>query len=287
MNSLNTTRSLIKNDFRGKAILITGGTKGIGLAMALAFAREGARAYLTYKWGSASVESVCEVFRKEGLLEPILIEADASNDEDTDIVLQRIKESHESIEVFVSNVSFSQLVPDVEAYKKRSFLKSLEYSAWPFLGYSQKIKETFGRYPRYILATSSFGVDSYYIQYDFVAAAKAVMETFCRYMAKHLLNEDVRVNILRSRPVSTESLRATFGEGYEAFAKKYYGEQAFVTVEEVGEAALAMCSGLLDAMTGQILMLDHGVTFHDNIQYIFEHRDEMGFEALIAEAESK
>lgn len=278
---------MIKNDFRGKAILITGGTKGIGLAIALAFAREGAHAYLTYKWGSASLDSIRETFRNEGLFEPILIEADASNEEDTDMVLRRIKEDHEHIEVFVSNVSFSQLVSDESSYKKRSFLKSLEYSAWPFLGYSQKIKQTFGRYPHYILGTSSFGVDTYYIQYDFVAASKAVMETFCRYMGKHLLNEGVRVNILRSRPVATDSLRATFGEGYEAFAKKHFGEEAFVTVEEVGEAALAMCSGLMDAMTGQVLMIDHGVTFHDNIQYMFEHRDEMGFEALLAEVENK
>ena len=41
------------NDFRGKAVLITGGTAGIGLATGLAFGRRGADCTLTYRWGSA------------------------------------------------------------------------------------------------------------------------------------------------------------------------------------------------------------------------------------------
>ncbi|MCB9643872.1 MAG: SDR family oxidoreductase [Myxococcales bacterium] len=276
---------MIKNDFRGKAVLITGGTKGIGLSIALAFAREGAQAYLTYKWGTASHDAVRNAFTKEGLLEPILIEADASIDDDTNAILEKIKEKHDGIEVFVSNVSFAQIVQDMGAYKKRSFLKSLEYSAWPFLGYSKRIKEFFGSYPRYILATSSDGPDTYCVGYDFVAVSKTVMETFCRYMAKHLFNEGVRVNVLRARPVSTDSLRATFGDDFEPFVKKYHGEEFFITVDEVGDAALAMCSGLMDAMTGQVLMLDRGVAFHDNIMHLFENRDELGLSLLLEDAE--
>ena len=52
---------MIQIDMSGKSVLITGGTKGIGLASALKFAEAGARTYLTYKWGSANTE---ELFRK-------------------------------------------------------------------------------------------------------------------------------------------------------------------------------------------------------------------------------
>ena len=267
---------MIKNDFKNKAVLITGGTKGIGLSIALAFAKEGAQAYLTYKWGTGEQSSIDKAFTDVGALPPVLIEADAASDEDTDALLEKIKQKHDGIEVFVSNVSFAQVIGDPSHYKKRHFLKSLEYSAWPFMGYSQKINKVFGSYPRYILATSSDGPDTYCVGYDFVAASKAVMETFCRYMAKHLFDQGVRVNVLRARPVSTDSLRATFGEHFEPFVKKYHGEEFFITVEEVGDAALAMCSGLMDAMTGQVLMLDRGVAFHDNIMHLFEHRHELG-----------
>lgn len=267
---------MIRNDFRNKAVLVTGGTKGLGLAIALAFGKEGAQTYLTYKWGSADMTAVTRAFVEAGAPTPCLIEADVNNKEDTLALLHKIKEKHDRIEVFVSNVSFSMVGGDFESYKKRSFLKSLEYSAWPLMGYTQDIHAVFGSYPHYILGTSCDGPERYYPGYDFVAASKAVMETFCKYMAKHLFKEGVRVNILRSRPISTDSLRATFGDEFEPFLRKWYGDEYMITLEEVGETALALCSGLLDAMTGQILLLDRGVAFQDNTMRFFEHREQYG-----------
>jgi len=105
------------------------------------------------------------------------------------------------------------------------------------------------------------------------------METFCKYMAKHLWEEErARINILRSRPVSTESLVATFGEQFEPWLKKNWGDDYFVELEAVGQAALAMCSGLMDAMTGQVVLLDKGVSFQDNMMRMFERRAEVGWE---------
>jgi enoyl-[acyl-carrier-protein] reductase (NADH) len=269
---------MIKNDFRNKAVLVTGGTKGLGLAIALAFAKEGAQTYLTYKWGTADEDALIKSFTDVGAPAPRLLEADASVKEDTIALLEAIKEHHDSIEVFVSNVSFAQVGGDVEQYKRRHFLKSLQYSAWPFMGYTQLTKKIFGSYPRYILATSCDGPETYYPGYEFVASSKVVMETFCKYMGKHLYPEGSRINILRSRPVSTDSLRATFGEDFEPFLRKYYGDDYFISAEEVGEAALCLCSGLLDAMTGQVVLLDRGVAFEDNMMRLFQHREEYGLE---------
>ncbi|MEM1007686.1 MAG: SDR family NAD(P)-dependent oxidoreductase, partial [Myxococcota bacterium] len=69
---------MLKNDFTNKAVLITGGTKGIGLAIGLAFAKEGAQVYLTYKWGSGQHDALARVFTDAGALAPILVEADAA-----------------------------------------------------------------------------------------------------------------------------------------------------------------------------------------------------------------
>ena len=41
------------------------------------------------------------------------------------------------------------------------------------------------------------------------------METLCRYMNYRLFDEDVRINVVRSRLVRTESLRATFGHDFQ------------------------------------------------------------------------
>ncbi|HEY0136691.1 MAG TPA: SDR family NAD(P)-dependent oxidoreductase, partial [Nannocystis sp.] len=66
------------NDFTGKAVLITGGTRGIGLACGLAFARHGARVILTHRWGSADEGELRAKFAELGAPEPMIVEADVS-----------------------------------------------------------------------------------------------------------------------------------------------------------------------------------------------------------------
>ena len=65
------------NDFHGKAVLITGGTKGIGLATGLAFGQAGAHVTLTHKWGSADEDEIRQQFADCGAPEPKIMEADA------------------------------------------------------------------------------------------------------------------------------------------------------------------------------------------------------------------
>jgi enoyl-[acyl-carrier-protein] reductase (NADH) len=99
------------------------------------------------------------------------------------------------------------------------------------------------------------------------------METLCRYMSYRLSEKDVRINVVRSRLVRTESLRATFGRDFELFAEKFNMKRQFISCEEVAGSILALCSGLLDGMTGQVLMVDRGTSFFDNLMRIYAERD--------------
>lgn len=263
------------NDLRGKAVLITGGTMGIGLATGLAFARRGAACTLTHKWGTADEEEIRRMFAAEDLQPPHIIQADVSRDEDTLKVLEEMSQRHDRIETFVSNVSVALVVRDLEDYHQKSLFKSIEYSAWPLFAYPRQIRRVFGRYPRYIVGLSSGGPDHFYQNYDFVAASKAVMETLCRYLNYRLRDEDVRINVVRSRLVRTESLRATFGREFEAFAERFTTERQFISPEEVANAVLALCSGLMDGVSGQVLMVDRGATFCDNLMRLYHERDQL------------
>jgi NAD(P)-dependent dehydrogenase (short-subunit alcohol dehydrogenase family) len=263
------------SDLRGKAVLITGGTMGIGLATALAFARQGALCTLTYKWGTAVPDEVFAKFRQEDLPEPNMVEADVGRAEDTDALLQQLRQRYDRIEVFISNVAVGQVVQGLDDYVLRSLYRSVQYSAWPMVEYPVKIKQVFGRYPRYIVGLSSGGPDHFYKNYDFVAASKAVMETLCRYMNYRLYDEDVRINVVRSRLVRTESLRATFGKDFEKFAERFNMERQFIGCEEVANAILALCSGLMDGVSGQILMIDRGTTFFDNVMRLYNERSKL------------
>ncbi len=261
------------SDLKDKAVLITGGTKGIGLATGLAFARQGARVWLTHRWASADESQIVRRFADEGLPPPHIVQADVANKEETAVLLEQIKQHHEHIEAFISNVAFGCIVGDLEDYKLRSLFRSIEYSAWPFFQYPSEIQKLFGRWPRYVVGLSSGGPDHYYQNYDFVAAARAAMETLCRYMNYRLLAEDVRINVVRSLLVRTDSLRATFGAEFEAFAERFNMKRLFISEDEIANAILGLCSGLMDGVRGQVLTVDRGTTFFDNLMRIYNERE--------------
>lgn len=245
---------------------------GVGLATALAFAAQGATCWLTYRFGSADEEEVRAHFAALGALPPHLVLADASRDDDTQALLAEMRAVHERVDVFVSNVSGAPVVDDLDHYSKRSLFKSIEYSAWPLVAYTQRIKSTFGHYPRYVVGMSSTGVDAFSSGYDFVAGSKAVLETLCRYLNYHLFDEDVRVNIVRSRSIRTASFDAHFGPEFAAFAQRFTRPHHFMQAEEVARAVVALCSGLMDGVSGQVLTVDRGTTFFDNLMRLYDER---------------
>jgi NAD(P)-dependent dehydrogenase (short-subunit alcohol dehydrogenase family) len=265
----------VMNDFHGKNVLVTGGTKGIGLATGLAFGQRGARVVLTHRWGTASEDDVRAAFDKLGAPPPLICEADVSHHEDTVALLERIGRELGPLDVFVSNASMALVVKGLDDYDKRALFRSIEYSAWPLYEYTKEAKRILGRYPRYVIGLSSGGPDHFYKNYDFVASSKAVLETLCRYMSYRLAKENVRVNVVRSRLVSTESLRATFGSDFEEFVKKFNMAHQFITPEEVANTIVALSSGLMDGVSGQVLMVDRGTTFSDNLMRLYEERDDL------------
>lgn len=78
---------------RDRVVLITGGTRGIGLATALVFASHGAQTVLTYKWGSADLDEVRRRVMEAGGPEPLIVQADIALEEDTIALLAQVKRS--------------------------------------------------------------------------------------------------------------------------------------------------------------------------------------------------
>ena len=269
---------MITLDYSGKTVLITGGTKGIGLATGLAFGAGGAKIVMTHKWGTADEDAIRARFKEVGAPDPVIECADVSQADDTKALMETLKGSHgiTAVDEFVSNAAFALVVKGLDSYKKKSLFKTLEYSTWPLIDYTRRIHKTFGAYPRYVVAVSSDGPDSFYQGYDFVAASKALMELFVRYMTAHLKDEEININVLRARSVKTESLEATFGPDFVPFLQKYGGKKVLITVEECANAILAMCSGLLDAMNGQILFLDYAERIRDTLMNLYTDRDRLG-----------
>lgn len=256
-----------------RVILVTGGTKGLGKAIGLKFAGRGDQVVLTYGWGSVEDQDVLQEFADAGCVAPFLRQADVINETDTADLIAEIGDRFGRLDVFVSNVSFANLIKDIEDYQESSFLKSIEYSAWPLIAYTRQIKETIGSYPRYVFALSSHGPDRFHKNYDFAAATKAVSEVLVKYLAYHFFDERVIFNVIRTRPIITDSLLATLGEEWQAFIDAYDVPGTQVEPEEVANFVYMLCSGLMDAVRGQTLIADKGYNFAEGLQHLYRGRE--------------
>jgi NAD(P)-dependent dehydrogenase (short-subunit alcohol dehydrogenase family) len=260
------------NDFRGRAVLVTGGTRGIGLATGLAFGRIGADVTLTHKWGSADEAAIAGAFAAAGAPPPVIVQADASHVDDVRAVLEGIRRRHDRLEVLVSNVAFAAVVQSLEDYSRKALLTGIDYSAWPMVSHTMAARELFGRAPRYVVGVSSQGVDSMHVGYDLVAAAKAVLETLCRYLHYRLRAEGTTVNVVRTRFVDTTSLADTFGEAFAPFVRRFEPD-VLTPPDEVADAVVGICSGLMDALGGQVLSVDRGAGLYENFSRLYQERD--------------
>ena len=265
-------------DFSGKVALITGGTRGIGLETALAFAKRGAQCVLTFNWGDHDRKAIEQAFEKIGGPKPLLYQADVANPDDTADLFEKLKHETGRVDIFISNVSMALVVKSFEDYSLNALKKSISYSSWPMVSYAMKSKEILGAYPGHIIGMSSPGPDYYHYGYDFVAASKTVMEVLCRYLTYQLRTENVVVNTVRSRAIKTQSLETTFGKELEQFLERVnVPDNYWIQPEEIANTIIALCSGYCDAIRGETIHVDRGTCFFDNMMGMYAQERKMAF----------
>ena len=251
----------------GRTALVTGGTRGLGKAVGLELARAGAAVFLTHRWGSASEAEIAAEFAAAAAPAPHVVESDVSDRAAVRDLMAAIKARTGRLDVVVSNVAFAKVVKDISELKKSSLDLSLSYSAWPLVDHVQAAREVLGRYPKYVIAISSDGPDVCHPGYELAGASKAVLETLCRYLAVRLRAEGVRVNAVRPGLLDTASSRAIAGDAAIDAVK----ERAPGVVQDprgVARACVALCSGLMDSVTGQVLVVDEGWSLVDPLAFL-------------------
>src|SRR5579872_156349 len=124
---------MLSVDFGNRTVLVTGGTRGLGKAIGIEFARGGAAVFLTHRWGSVAEEDLMAEFAEQGLPAPRIVQSDVSDPDSTRELLRAIKQQTGRLDIVISNVAFAKVVNDLFDLKRSAFELSLRYSAWPIV----------------------------------------------------------------------------------------------------------------------------------------------------------
>jgi NAD(P)-dependent dehydrogenase (short-subunit alcohol dehydrogenase family) len=250
-------------DYRSKSVLVVGGTHPLGLATALAFGRRGARCVLTDPGGGAAADDVRQQFQHAEALPPLLVPTDGALSDDCAALLGELQRHGLTPEALVSVSPEGGLVHDLGGWTERAVVQAVRAGGWPTYEYVLRLREACGRCPRYVVAVSPDNTAHYASGFDCRAASAAVLEVLCRFLSYHLRHEDVRINVLRIRTAPAEVV---------AFADRLGYGDTFVDPEEVAGVVQAMCSGLLDGVRGQVIAVDRGATFFDDLCRLYQLR---------------
>jgi enoyl-[acyl-carrier protein] reductase III len=242
---------------RNKTFLITGGTRGIGQAITLRFARAGAKVIANYLRNEKSAEQLMAIATNENL-DIILCRADLTTERGLEQLKSCLEERGPQLSGLV-HCAATGIHRRVEELTERHFDWTLNLNVRVFF---QLTKLFLDRFPAgsSILAVSSWGSERALPYYSLVGSSKGALEALARHLAAELAPRGIRVNILRAGAVLTDVWKALpdSAERIEETRRRTPSGR-LVTVEEVASGAQFLCSDAATGIIGQTLVVDGGV----------------------------
>ena len=243
-----------------KVALITGASRGIGKAMALAFAEEGAAVAVNYATNRQLAEEVCQTIASAGG-RALCVQADVGKAEQVEPMVQEVLREYRQVDILVNNAGLLTLEPTLAA-TGAEFDRMMEVNLKGVIRCSAAVAEGMKQrgYGRIInvssiavLGTSMQGVTGY-------AITKASVNMFTRRLARDLGPYNITVNAIApgfiTTDMSLEGARAS-GTDVNSIAGRTMLRRVGEPVD-IARVALFLASEDSGYMTGQVLTVDGG-----------------------------
>jgi enoyl-[acyl-carrier protein] reductase III len=234
----------------GASVLVTGGTRGIGLAIALRLVREGAtRAVLGYMRNDTAAESAAAAVRAAGA-EPVLVRGEVSKP----AVIKELA-SHGPYRVVVHNAATGVIRSALETEDKH-WDWTLNANARALLSLARATAPQMEEGSS-IVAISSLGSTRVLENYVLVGTSKAALESVVRYLAVELA-PGIRVNAVSGGVVDTGALEHFPNKEEMLRSVERTPAGRLVEPEDIAAAVSFLCSPDASMIRGQTVVVDGG-----------------------------
>ena len=243
-------------DLKGKVALITGGSRGIGRAIALRLAKNGVDVVVNYVRHRRDAEETVHAIEQIGR-NCLAVKANVAKEEDVIRMFDEIKEKHGRLDILVSNAASGVLKPAMEL-TTRHWDWAMDINARALLNLTQHAVPMMREGGR-IMAVSSLGAVRAVPNYTVVGASKAALESLVRHLAVELGPKGILVNTISAGVVDTDALKK-FPNRDEIIGQSLERTPLgrLTTPEDVADLALFLCSDLARMIHGQVVVVDGG-----------------------------
>jgi 3-oxoacyl-[acyl-carrier protein] reductase len=241
----------------GKIALVTGASRGIGKAIALALADAGAHVMITYRSSSAEAQHVADAIRQKGR-ESTAFQSDAADFNQSKDIVEKIIASYSRLDVLVNNAGIT----------KDGLLMRMSEEDWDTV-IDTNLKSVFNlskaasrpmmsqRSGKIINITSIAGVIGNAGQANY-AASKAGIIGFTKSLAKELGSRNVQVNAVAPGFVETD-MTAKLNDEQRKKLEESIPLKRTAKPEEIAAVVRFLASDEANYITGQVICVDGGM----------------------------
>lgn len=243
----------------GTIAIVTGGTAGIGKAIALSFAEQGADVFIIGTNHQRGAAACNDALQRTGRNALTFIPADVSKHNEVKQVVETVIKHKGKIDVLVNNAGITSdnlllRMTDEE------FSRVLDVNLKSVFYFSKEVLRPMlkARSGRIISVSSILGITGNAGQTNY-AASKAAIIAFSKSLAKEIASRNITVNCIAPGFIETDMTAPLPQEKKDALMNAI-PLQRFGTTEDVANAALFLASPLASYITGHTLVIDGGLT---------------------------
>ena len=244
-------------NLKGKTVLITGGSRGIGRAMALAFAEEGTNVIINYTSDEENAKNAIKEIEKFGV-KGLAIRANISKAEEVNSMFDKIKEDFDVIDILINNAGITRDSLFI-GMKEKDWDEVIEVNLkGMFLCTKAVIRKMLRqRYGRIVNISSVVGVIGNPGQANY-CASKAGVIGFTKSLAREVASRNITVNAIAPGFIKTDMTDA-LPEDIKESVMVTIPMGRYGNPEDIANIAVFLSSDKAGYITGQIIHIDGGM----------------------------